>query len=139
MFQYILQNSFQINFKAHTDMAKVADLVTPTMETLQQFRSDKELSKLYKYVIDVAFLHKIEIAPQQSQRQRTMPKRFEDVIVLESIGCRKTATTNDDYKISLYFAVLNAMISELRSRFEDKNIQINEGNTMLQSQLYTFS
>ena len=66
----------------------------------------KNGAKLYKYVIDVASLHKIEIAPQQSQRQWTMPKRFEDVIVLESTGSRKTATTNDDYKISLYFAVL---------------------------------
>ena len=74
--------------------------------------------------MDVASLHNIEIAPQRSQRQRTMPKRFEDVIVLESTGSRETATTNDDYKISLYFPVLDAMISELRSRFEDKNVQI---------------
>ena len=108
----------------HTDMAKAADLVTATMETLQQFRSDEEWIKLYKYVMDVASLHNIEVAPQRSQRQRTMPKRFEDVIVLESTGSRETATTNDNYKISLYFPVLDAMISELRSRFEDKNVQI---------------
>ena len=107
-----------------TDMAKAADLVTATMETLQQFRSDEEWIKLYKYVMDVASLHNIEVAPQLSQRQRTMPKRFEDVIVLESTGSRETATTNDNYKISLYFPVLDAMISELRSRFEDKNVQI---------------
>ena len=104
----------------HTDMAKAADLVTATMETLQQFRSDEEWNKLYKYVVDVASLHNIEIAPLRSQRQRTMPKRFEDVIVLESTGSRET----DDYKISLYFPVLDAMISEPCSRFEDKNVQI---------------
>ena len=100
----------------HTDMAKAADLVTATMETLQQFRSDEEWSKLYKYVVDVASLHNIEVAPLQntrSQRRRTMPKRFEDVIVLECTGSRDMATTNDDYKISLYFPVLDAMISEL--------------------------
>ena len=90
------------------------------METLQQFRSDEEWNKLYKYVVDVASLHNIEIAPLRSQRQRKMPKRFEDVIVLESTGSRET----DDYKISLYFPVLDAMISELCSRFEDKNVQI---------------
>ena len=104
----------------HTDMAKAADLVTATMETLQQFRSDEEWNKLYKYVVDVASLHNIEIAPLRSQRQRKMPKRFEDVIILESTGSRET----DDYKISLYFPVLDAMISELCSRFEDKNVQI---------------
>ena len=53
-----------------------------------------------------------------------MPKRFDDVIVLECTGSREMATTNDDFKISLYFPVLNAMISELHSRFEDKNVQI---------------
>ena len=101
-------------------MAKTADLVTATMEILQQFRSDEEWNKLYKYVVDVASLHNIEIAPLRSQHQRTMPKRFEDVIVLESTGSREM----DDYKISLYFPVLDAMISELCSRFEDKNVQI---------------
>ena len=82
----------------HTDMAKTADLVTATMEILQQFRSDEEWNKLYKYVVDVASLHNIEIAPLWSQHQRTMPERFEDVIGLESAGSRET----DDYKISLY-------------------------------------
>ena len=103
-------------------MAKAADLVTATMETLQQFRSDEEWSKLYKNVKDVASLHNIEIAPLRNtrpQHQRTMPKRFEDAIILESTGSREMAT-NEDYKTSLYFPVLDAMISELHSRFEDK-------------------
>ena len=107
-----------------TDMAKAADLVTATMETLQQFRSDEEWSKLYKYVKDVASLHNIEIAPLRNTRSRTVPKRFADVIILETTGSREIATTNEDYKISLYFPVLDAMISELHSRFEDKNVQI---------------
>ena len=109
MFWRLLFLTKQLSDQLHspqTDMAKAADLVTTTMETLQQFRSDEEWSKLYKYVVDVASLHNIEIAPLQntrSQHQRTMPKRFEDVIVLESTGYREMATTNNDYKISLYF------------------------------------
>ena len=70
-------------------MAKAADLVTATIETLQHFRSDKEWRKLYKYVMDVASLHNIEIASQWSQSQRTMPKRFEDVIVWNQQGPEK--------------------------------------------------
>ena len=111
----------------HTDMAKAADLVTATMETLQQFRSDEEWSKLYKYVVDVASLHNIEVAPLQnirSHRTRRMPKKFDDVVILECTGSREMATTNDDYKISLYFPVLDAVMTELHSRFEDKNVQI---------------
>ena len=107
-----------------TDMAKATDLVTATMETLQQFRSDEEWSKLCKYVKDVASLHNIEIAPLRNTRSRIVPKSFADVIILETTGSREIATTNEDYKISLYFPVLDAMISELHCRFEDKNVQI---------------
>ena len=71
------------------------------------------------YVMDVASLHSIKKASQWSQCQRTMTKRFEDIIVLESTEFREMATTKlnfiDDYKISLYFPVLVAMISELHS------------------------
>ena len=47
-------------------MVKAADLITVNMETLQQFRSDEEWSKLYKYVVDVASLQNIEVAPLQN-------------------------------------------------------------------------
>ena len=43
---------------------------------------------------------------------------------MESTGSREMAAANEDYKTSLYFPVLDAMISEPRSRFEDKNVQI---------------
>ena len=77
-------------------MTKAADLVTATMEALQQFRSDKEWSKLFQYFKHVASLHSIEIAPlrnTRSQCQRTIPKRFEDIIILESTGSRELAAT----------------------------------------------
>ena len=85
------------------------------------------MKKLYKYVVDVASLHNIEVAPLQNTRShctRRMPKKFDDVVILECTGSREMATTNDDYKISLYFPVLDAVITELHSRFEDKNVQI---------------
>ena len=34
---------------------------------------------------------------------------------IETTGSRKIVTTNEDYKISLYFPVLDVMISELHS------------------------
>ena len=82
------QHSNQLQ-SPHTNMAKAA-----TMETLQQFRSDKEWNKLYKYVVDVASLHNMEIVPLRSQCQRTMQKSFRDV-VLESTGFRETAPNDD--------------------------------------------
>ena len=39
------------------NIAKAADLVTSSIETLQEFRSDEEWDKPHKYVTDVAKLH----------------------------------------------------------------------------------
>ena len=82
----------------------------------------------------MASLPNIEISPlsnTRSQHQRAMPKRFEDVMVLESTGSRETAATSEDFKISLYFPILNAMISELHGRFDNKNVENDQGNRML--------
>ena len=54
------------------NMAKAAELVTATIETLQLFRSDEEWGKMYKYVCDVATLHDITRTSLRPQRQRRM-------------------------------------------------------------------
>ena len=56
---------------SQTDMAKAAELVEGTMKTLQQFRSDGERRKLYKYVSDVASSLNIEVSPLNSRPQRS--------------------------------------------------------------------
>ena len=40
---------------------------------------------------------------------------------MESTGARETVETGESYKISLYFPILDAIISELRNRFDNKN------------------
>ena len=56
---------------SQTDMAKAAELVEGTMKTLQQFSSDKEWSKLYKYVNDVASLLNNEVSPIDRRLQHS--------------------------------------------------------------------
>ena len=104
--------------------ASAADLVAATIEVLQKFRSNEEWSKLYKYATDVASLNNISITSTKTQRQRKAPRRLDDVIVLESTGGRDLLTGSEDYKVSLYFPVLDAMIVELQRRFADKNLHI---------------
>ena len=42
---------------------------------------------------------------------------------MESTGAREIMETGESYKISLYFPILDAIISELRNRF-DKNLDL---------------
>ena len=65
------------------DLAKAADLVLGTVETIETFCSDDEWEKVFRYCENVAKLHNIPIATSQSRRP---PKRFDDGIVLETTG-----------------------------------------------------
>ena len=105
------------------DMSKAANLVSATLETLQYFRTDEEWVKMYKYVNDVANLNKISVTPPRSQRQRRTPRRLDDCIIMETTGTRSTVITDEDYKITLYFPVLDAMIQEFRDRFENQTLE----------------
>ena len=87
---------------------------------------------MYKYVNDVAVLNKISVAPPRLQRQRQIPSRLNDCVVMETTGTRRAVSSVEDYKVTLYFPVLDAMIIEFQSRFE-KKIRFNESDLVLPS------
>lgn len=103
------------------DMAKAANLVTATITTMQEFRSDSAWSHIYKYVEVVAALPHINVPPQRLQRQR--PRRLEGGIVLETIGSLETVAASEQFRVLLYFPILDAMILELQRRFSNKNLE----------------
>ncbi|XP_065895948.1 uncharacterized protein [Dysidea avara] len=107
-------------------MAKAAELVEGTMKTLQQFRSDGDWRKLYKYVSDVASSLNIEVFPINSRPQcsQRLPKRLEHGVILQSVGSRQPVESHEEYKISLYYPVIDAMMSELRKRCEGNNLAL---------------
>ena len=45
-------------------------------------------------------------------------------MILETTGSRQSLSCSDDYKITMYFPVLDAFLSEMSRRFDDKNIDI---------------
>ncbi len=107
------------------DLAKAADLVTATIQTLEEFRSDESWRKVFDYAVSVSEHRAIEVeAPQR--RQSRQPRRLEDTIVLASSGHREAPATNcsEHFKVTLYYAVLDAFLSELKRRFDSKNLQI---------------
>lgn len=72
-------------------------------------------------------MHDIRETPLRPQRQKRMPKRLDDTIVMESTGTRNTVdNTNNsqNLKVLLYYPVLDAMITELQKRFDSKNLEL---------------
>ena len=105
------------------DMAKAADLVCATVGILQDFRTDSKWEQLYKYVQDVASLHNIQTEVPRPQRSRQLPRRYDDGLVMETIGSRDGFMTSEHLKVSVYFPILDAMLSELDRRFAEKNLE----------------
>ena len=91
------------------DMAKAAYLVIATIETFETFRSDSHWEQLSKYVEDVAALHNIGLTPPRPQRQRQLPRKLDDCVVSETTGSRELITRSTQWKIFLYFTILEAI------------------------------
>ena len=91
---------------------------------MQLFISDLEWQKYYKYTTDIAALHDISISSPRPQCRRQLPRKFDDIGIMESTEARRTVETGESYKISLYFPILNAIISELQNRFDNKYLDL---------------
>ena len=107
------------------DLAQATDLVLATKSTLEEYRTDTFWEKIiYAHSQKIAELHSIEISLPAKTRHRKLPKRYEDVVILETTGSRQSLSCSDDYKTSMYFPILDSFLSEMSRRFDDKNIDI---------------
>lgn len=108
-------------------MARAADLVEGTIETLEDIRSDSSWDHLFKYTQDVAKLNNVSllsVTTGRPCRSKQLPKRLESGIVLQSTGSREPVSTAEEFKVSLYFCILDSMLGELKHRFDKKNLEI---------------
>ena len=105
------------------DLAKAADLISATIEIMEEFRTDCEWEKIYSYTESVAKLH--HITPESTTvRPRRPPSKFDEGILYATTGARETGQTSEFYKVNLYYPVLDTLLFELKRRFTDKNKNI---------------
>ena len=94
---------------------------------------------MFTYAKSVAEANSIDINdPVQPHRQRKIPRHFDDGIVYQSIGARDTLPTSQNYKVVLYFPVLDSLLLELRDRFSHKNIKLMKAISSINPQSNTF-
>ena len=93
------------------DMARAADLAEATIETFEEFRTDAAWEHLFQYSQDVDWLYNISSTLPRPQRQKRLPMRLEDsVLILEGTGSRDVMTSSAHFKISIHFPILDAML-----------------------------
>ena len=104
------------------DLAKASSLVETTIETIVQFRTDIEWSKIFSYTEKIANHHNISIPlSSTSARARRAPSRYDNAYITTSIGSRESPNASVDWKINVYFPIIDALLSELKRRFDEKN------------------
>ena len=120
------------------DLAKAADLVSALIETFEDFRSDESWKKVFEYAVSVSQHRNIEVEVQQ-KRQSRQPRRLDNMIVDASLGHRGAPPINcsEHFKVTLYYAVLDAFLSELRKQFGSKTLH-HEFCASLQSTVNKF-
>ena len=91
-------------------MAKAADLVVATIDTFKEFRSDSAWEQHFKYTSDVAALLD-SVTTSSHQRSRQLPRQLQDGLVLKSVGSRERMSTEKHLRISLYYPILDAILS----------------------------
>ena len=80
---------------------------------MQSFKTDTEWDRHYKYTTDAASLFGITVTSLRPQCSRQAPQRLRDFVVLESHGSQDILSTSQDFKISVYFPILDGILSEL--------------------------
>ena len=70
----------------------------------------------------MADLHGIE--QSQEQRKRRVSSRLRDAIVLESTGAREIICSSEDFKVTLFFPVLDIFLNELKNRFNSRYVDL---------------
>ena len=109
---------------ASLDLAKAADLVSGTIETLEDLRTDSYWDRLFTYIESIAKLHNIDIIGHRPSRKRKLPSRLCDTVILESTGSSEVLATSQQFKVGLHYPILDAFLMELNRRFSGRNVEL---------------
>ena len=55
---------------------------------------------------------------------------------METTGARNAVNNSEDFKVCLYFPILDAVITELQSRFDDKNLELMKDSNVVTLSLH---
>ena len=102
---------------SNLDLLKATELISATIETLTEYRSDSHWNRFHSYSKEVAELHKISIGTEK--RMHRPSSRYKAHIIWETTG---SSCGQDNLKINFYYPILDAFLAELKRRFSDKNI-----------------
>ena len=95
------------------ELAKAGDLVSGTIETLEDLQTNSYWDSIFAYSDSVASLHDINVTGPRPSRKRKLPSRFCEAVVLGSIGSSEVPTTSRQFKVGFYYPILDGFLMEV--------------------------
>ena len=127
----ILEKVFSVSSKLSNvlqseslDIASACTYVESTIDTLRGFRTEREWNLLLSKAKELATQNTIPVVAETSRRVSRTPSSLQNsVITASSIGTG-SSETDSEYCTQLYYAILDALDSELHRRFSSLNLSI---------------
>ena len=107
----------------HCNFSKVT-CIEVSMETLHDMRSEEEWKKIWEKAVSLATEHSIGIEHPRSRRNRRLPERLRDMVTTAETCIGNRETPIEEYRVQVYYAVIDVLITEMKQRFDDVNLSL---------------
>ncbi|CAF1489142.1 unnamed protein product [Adineta ricciae] len=114
------------------DYGRAKYLIRKVISQLSDLRTEQSFSTIYEQVSNYCIANNIDLTPDpKEKRARNIPVRFKDVFITSTVGHRDLQKSEDDYRTTLYYPIIDSTLLKLNDRFFDDNILILNGISAL--------
>ncbi|CAF3969951.1 unnamed protein product, partial [Rotaria sordida] len=119
--------------KAKTmDFYKAQYLIKCVITKIADLHDEHAFSLIYTQITSFCEEHHIDLSSTPRLRRiKTISSRFKNVFVFSTIGQRDNLNNENNYRINLFYPIVDAVLIELNDRFSDHNLEILIGISAL--------
>ncbi|CAF3872350.1 unnamed protein product [Rotaria sp. Silwood2] len=112
--------------KAKTmDFCQAQYLIKSIIAKIADLRDEHTFSLIYTEITSFCQAHHIDLSSTPRQRRvKEVSSRFKDVFITSTIGQRDNLNNEDNYRIDLFYPIVDAVLIELNDRFSVHNMEI---------------
>ncbi|XP_066950702.1 zinc finger MYM-type protein 1-like [Macrobrachium rosenbergii] len=101
-------------------LSATAQIIDAIQQELKNERSEKARHSIWEKAVAMSQTHNIEVSPAK-QRIHNLPRHLKDAAVLETAVLREVCKHEEQegYKNTLYYPVMDRLLTEIESRFDD--------------------
>ena len=108
-----------------TDLGSAHNLIIKICEQFNIIRNENSFKELFQEAMIFGNENGIDMnGPVQTRRQKTIPSRFKDCIVMTSVGHRDYNNSEENFRVTMYYPTIDSILIELDERFACHNLKI---------------